>query len=299
MYDIVIIGGGPAGLTAALYARRQGKTALVIEKNSFGGQTVFSPKIENYPGYAEMSGTEFSDRLVDQVISQGAELTVEEVLSIRDGQTKTVVTDSGEYTCRSIIIATGARHRLLGIEREENFIGNGISFCAVCDGAFYKGKHVLLIGGGNSALVEANLLAETVASLTIVQNLPVLTGEQALASEVTAHENVRVIYNSVVKEIVGRDTFDGVVIENTATGENVKLHADGMFVAIGLVPDTGAFGNTVTLDANGYIDADERCLTNRGGIFVAGDCRAKQIRQITTACADGAVAALAACKYVG
>ena len=132
-----------------------------------------------------------------------------------------------------------------------------------------------------------------------MQNLPVLTGEQALASEVTAHENVRVIYNSVVKEIVGRDTFDGVVIENTATGENVKLHADGMFVAIGLVPDTGAFGNTVTLDANGYIDADERCLTNRGGIFVAGDCRAKQIRQITTACADGAVAALAACKYVG
>ena len=299
MYDIIIVGGGPAGLTAALYARRQGKTALVIEKSAFGGQTVLSPKIENYPGFQEMSGNEFADKLVEQVISQGADLTVEEVTGIRDGETKTVLTDCGEYDCKAVIIATGAKHRLLGIENEEDFIGNGISFCAVCDGAFYKNKNVLLIGGGNSALVEANLLAETVSSLTIVQNLPFLTGEKALADAVTARENVRVIYSSVVKSIIGRKSFEGIVIENAETGDISDLYADGMFVAIGLVPDTDAVKNTADTDKNGYVVADESCLTGRDGIFVAGDCRTKQIRQITTACADGAVAALAACRYIG
>ena len=299
MYDIIIVGGGPAGLTAALYARRQGKTALVIEKSAFGGQTVLSPKIENYPGFQEMSGNEFADKLVEQIISQGADLTVEEVTGIRDGETKTVVTDCGEYDCKAVIIATGAKHRLLGIENEEDFIGNGISFCAVCDGAFYKNKNVLLIGGGNSALVEANLLAETVSSLTIVQNLPFLTGEKALADAVTARGNVRVIYSTVVKSIIGQKSFEGIVIENAETGDISDLYADGMFVAIGLVPDTDAVKNTADTDKNGYVVADESCLTGRDGIFVAGDCRTKQIRQITTACADGAVAALAACRYIG
>lgn len=299
MYDIIIVGGGPAGLTAALYARRQGKSVLVIEKGSFGGQTVFSPKIENYPGFLEMSGIEFSDRLVEQVISQGGELTAEEVTEIRNGDIKTVVTDCGEYESKAVIVATGAKHRLLGIEGEEELIGCGISFCAVCDGAFYKGKKVILIGGGNSALVEANLLAETCSELTIVQNLPVLTGEGRLISDVTSRKNVRVIYNSVVKNIISDGEFRGIVITNTENGAETEIMADGMFIAIGLIPDTEPFRNQIQCDKKGYIESDESCTTAINGIFTAGDCRTKEIRQISTACADGAVAALAACRYIG
>jgi len=299
MYDILVIGGGPAGLTAALYARRQNKSVLVLEKNSFGGQTVFSPKIENYPGFKEMSGMEFSDLLVDQVLAQGADLEMEEALSITDnGATKTVVTENGSMEARAVIVAAGARHRMLGLEGEENYVGNGISFCAVCDGAFYKGKTVAVIGGGNSALQEALLLAETCQTVHIVQNLAFMTGEEALVKALEAKDNVTMTFNTVVDALIGEDELTALRLKNTETGILTSLPIDGMFVAIGLIPDNDAVKDIVSLDERGYIVSNESCLTNIPGIFAAGDCRTKAVRQIATAIADGASAALAACKYL-
>lgn len=301
MYDIIVIGGGPAGLTAALYARRQNKTVLVIEKGSFGGQTVFSPKIENYPGFVEMSGMEFSDKLVEQILYQGAEVTVEEALSIEntsDGYKK-VITDSGEYTARAVIIACGAKHRMLGLDGEEDYVGNGISFCAVCDGAFYKGKEVAVIGGGNSALQEALLLSEGCSKVHIIQNLSTLTGEEKLISSLTSKPNVDVIYNTVVTKLIGDDELNAIMLHDTVSNKDTEMKLDGMFVAIGLIPDCDVVKGILDLDNYGYIPSDESCITKEQGIFVAGDCRTKSIRQIATAVADGATSALAACKYLG
>ncbi len=299
MYDIIIVGGGPAGLTAALYARRQNKSVLLLEKNSFGGQTVFSPKIENYPGFVEMSGMEFSDKLVDQVLNQGAELQMEEVLSVKNnGDTKTVVTDCGEYEAGAVIIATGAKHRLLGLEHEEELIGAGISFCAVCDGAFYAGKRVAVIGGGNSALQEAILLSENCEFVHVIQNLPTMTGEDKLVKILEAKPNVDFTFNTVVTSLLGEGELEGIILHNTETGKDERLSIDGMFIAIGLVPDNDAVSGLIDLDGRGYISSGEDTLTSQSGIFAAGDCRAKGVRQIATAIADGATAALAACKYL-
>lgn len=299
MYDIIVIGGGPAGLTAAIYGRRQNKTVLVLEKNSFGGQTVYSPKIENYPGFTEMSGIEFSDKLVDQVLYQGAELEPAEALSVtvKDG-IKTVHTDSGDFECKALILACGAKHRLLGLDGEEELIGNGISFCALCDGAFYKDKEVAVIGGGNSALQEAVLLSQSCKKVTVIQNLSFLTGETKLADILNSKENVDIIYNTVVTELISDGELKAIMIKNTETNEESKLDLDGMFVAIGLVPDTDVAKNLTALDERGYIVSGEDTLTNAEGVFAAGDCRTKGVRQIATAIADGASAALGACKYI-
>lgn len=299
MYDIIIIGGGPAGLTAAIYGRRQNKSVLVLEKNSFGGQTVYSPKIENYPGFTEMSGIEFSDRLVDQALYQGAELEPAEALSISvDGGIKTVHTDSGDHQCKAVILACGAKHRLLGLNGEEELIGNGISFCALCDGAFYNDKEVAVIGGGNSALQEAVLLSQGCKKVTVVQNLAFLTGETKLADILNAKDNVEIIYNTVVTELIADGKLSGIKLKNIETNEESELIIDGMFVAIGLVPDTGVVNGLTNLDERGYIISGEDTLTNIEGIFAAGDCRTKGVRQIATAIADGASAALGACKYI-
>lgn len=299
MYDIIVIGGGPAGLTAAIYGRRQNKTVLVLEKNSFGGQTVYSPKIENYPGFTEMSGVEFSDKLVDQVLYQGAELEPAEALSVtvKDG-IKTVHTDSGDFDCKALILACGAKHRLLGLSGEEDHIGNGISFCALCDGAFYKDKEVAVIGGGNSALQEAVLLSQSCKKVTVIQNLAFLTGETKLADILNSKDNVEIIYNTVVTELISDGELNAIMIKNTETGDEKKLDLDGMFVAIGLVPDTDVAKDLTTLDDRGYIVSGEDTLTNVEGVFAAGDCRTKGVRQIATAIADGAAAALGACKYI-
>ncbi len=299
MYDIIIIGAGPAGLTAALYALRANKTVLLLEKASFGGQMTFSPKIENYPGYEEISGNELADKLFEQVLAQGADFELEEVVSLKDnGSTKSVVTDSGEHESKAVIIATGAKHRLLGVKGEEDFVGNGISFCAVCDGAFYENKEVIVIGGGNSALQETILLSDLCKKITVVQNLADFTGEKKLVEILKSKSNVDFIFNTVVKEFTGDDELKGAVIENTETGEEKEITFDGAFVAIGLAPDNKAFENVAELDKFGYVASDEACLTKTAGIFTAGDCRTKRIRQITTAAADGAVAALAACDYI-
>ncbi len=300
MYDIVIIGAGPAGLTAAVYARRANKSVLLLDRAAFGGQIAFSPKVENYPGFETISGSELADKMVDQVLSQGADVEVEDVCGIEiDGNIKKVLTKDGAcYEGKSVIIAGGAKHRRLGLENEEKFIGEGISFCAVCDGAFYKNKEVILVGGGNSALQEAILLSETCKKVTVVQNLDFLTGEQKLQDILAKRDNVTVILGTVVESIADGDEFSSITVKRVSDGTLTTLKADGMFLAIGLEPDNKAFARLVDLDGAGYINSAEDCLTKTPGVFVAGDCRKKTVRQVTTASADGAVAALAACRYI-
>lgn len=298
VYDIAIIGGGPAGLVAALYARRANKTAVVLEKATFGGQITFSPKVENIPGFLSVTGNEFAEKLVEQVLEQGADVEMCEVSEVRDGEIKTVLTDAGEFSARTIIVATGAKHRTLGLENEEKFIGEGISFCAVCDGAFYQGKEVAVIGGGNSALQEAILLSDVAKSVTVVQNLDFLTGEAKLQEQLYAKENVKIILGATVKKYLGDAELRGITIEDAKTGEASDIALDGLFLAVGLVPQNDAFRGVVELDERGYIKAGEDTLTSAKGIFAAGDCRTKRIRQVATAAADGAVAAVSACDLV-
>ena len=299
MYDIVIIGAGPAGLTAAIYARRANRSVLIMDKNAFGGQMTFSPKLENYPGYELISGTELADKMVEQVINQGATVEIENALEIKNGgKTKTVITEDGKYECRAVIIAGGAKHRKLGIENEEKFIGDGISFCAVCDGAFYKNKTVAVIGGGNSALQEAILLSETCKKVYLVQNLDFLTGEKKLEEILRKKENVEIITGTVVTKVADTETLSSIHLKKLSDSSEGDLFIDGMFVAIGLEPENEAFSNVAELDKAGYLDSGEDCLTKTPGIFAAGDCRKKTVRQITTAVSDGAAAAVAACRYL-
>ena len=299
MYDIIVVGSGPAGLTAAVYAGRASKSVLVIEKEAFGGQVTHSPKIENYPGDLEMSGMDFADRLLEQAIAQGAETEFAEVTGVEElGDRKVVHTDSGDYEAKAVIIATGVKHRRLGIDREEELEGNGVSYCAVCDGAFFEGQDVAMVGGGNSALQEAILLAGLCRKVYIVQNLPFLTGEAKLQEKIRTLTNVEVIMPAVADAILGGDSVTGFVIRNPETGETRQLDVQGIFVAIGLEPSNGAFSDVASLNSYGYFDTGEDCLTRTPGIFVAGDCRSKAVRQITTASADGAVAALSAIRYI-
>lgn len=300
IYDIIIIGGGPAGLTAAVYAGRADKSVLVIDKGTFGGQITFSPKVENIPGFAPLSGNEFAEKLVDQAIAQGAEFENTEVTAIRNESTgvKTVITEDGSFEGKTVIIASGAKHRTLGLPGEERFIGDGISFCAVCDGAFYKGQTVGVVGGGNSALQEAILLADLAEHVYVVQNLDFLTGEEKLAAQLRAKTNVTVILGAVVDAYLGEDTFRGIRIRRVSDGTASELPLDGLFLAVGLLPQNEPFADLIALDERGYAASGEDCLTKTQGIFAAGDCRAKRIRQVTTAAADGAVAALAACAYI-
>lgn len=296
MYDIIVVGAGPAGLTSAIYARRADKSVLVIERSTFGGQITHSPRVENYPGFIRMSGVEFADKLVEQTLALGADIELDTVVGIEgDTGNFTVKTEGGEYNSKTVIIAAGSHHRMLGIDRETDFTGEGVSYCAVCDGAFYKDKTVAVIGGGNSALQEAVLLSDICKKVYVVQNLAFLTGETKLQDDLNGRSNVEFILSATVDSIIGDTDFNGVNI--TVDGEKRELLCDGIFVAIGQVPENQPFADAVALDERGYITAGEDCLPqSKNGIFVAGDCRTKAIRQITTATADGAVAALAACK---
>ena len=299
MHDIVIVGGGPAGLTAAIYARRAARGVLIIEKSAFGGQMTYSPKVENFPGIKSASGNEIADQMLEQALALGAEVEVDTVTRITQNpdETKTVVGESGEYRARAVIIAVGCRHRRIGVPREEDFVGKGISYCAVCDGAFYAGRRVAVIGGGNSALQTALMLSESCERVTVVQNLMAFTGEERLIRQVGEKANIEVMFGYVVDGIIGGDAFEGVVLRDERGGQ-VELRVDGVFVSIGLVPENEAFSDVAELDEEGYFDSDESCTTKTEGVFVAGDCRRKRIRQITTAIADGTVAALAACRYL-
>ena len=301
MHDLIIIGGGPAGLTAAIYALRANKSVLVLEKETFGGQITFSPKVENIPGFTALSGNEFAEKLVDQALSQGAECELAEVLSVEGGKNRepfVVKTDMGDFEGRAVIIATGARHRTLGLPKEEEFIGNGISFCAVCDGAFFRDQTVGMVGGGNSALQEAVLLSSLVKKLYIFQDLPYLTGEKKLQEELFGKENVEILTGVSVEAYLGDTEFEGIRIRHRESGETEEFALSGLFVAVGLIPQNEPFKKLFSLNAYGYADVDEFCKTETPGVFVAGDCRSKRIRQVTTAAADGAVAAIAACDYI-
>ncbi|MBE6942045.1 MAG: FAD-binding protein [Ruminococcaceae bacterium] len=301
MHDMIIVGGGPAGLTAAIYGLRAGKTVLVIEKNAFGGQIAYSPKVENIPGTKVISGVEFADQLTDQALALGAEVELETVTQVEKSQGHFVVhTEEGNtFTGRTVILALGVKHRTLGLPGEEELIGNGISFCAVCDGAFYTGQEVAMIGGGNSALQEALLLSEVCSKVTVVQNLPFFTGEQKLAEALTAKENVRVLFSTVVSGYLSANgNLTGLRLKSEETGKEWDIAVDGAFLAVGLQPENAAFADLAKLNDWGYFDSGEDCATVTEGLFVAGDCRSKRIRQVVTASSDGAIAAMAACHYL-
>ena len=299
MYDIIIIGGGPAGLTAATYARRAGRSVLVIEKHAFGGQITWSPKVENFPSVLSISGTELGDRLLEQAMEHGAEVELDEVTGVSlDGDIKRVHTESGaEFECRALIIATGARPRMLGIEREDELVGSGVCYCAVCDGAFYKGHPVAVNGGGNSALQDALLLSEKCSRVYLIHRRSSFRGEARLVEALRERENVEFVLNASIVGLTGGGELEGVVVEQD--GARREIPVDGLFVAIGHAPDNGVFAPLMDLTESGYADAGEDCTTRTPGVFVAGDCRRKSVRQLTTAMADGSAAALAACDYLG
>jgi len=302
MYDIVIIGGGPAGLTAAVYGLRAGKSVLVVEKAGFGGQIAFSPKVENIPGTIQISGAAFAERLVEQAMALGADVELETVTGVRkEGEAFVVDTEAGvTFSGKTVILALGVKHRMLGLPGEEELVGKGLSFCAVCDGAFYEGQDAAMIGGGNSALQEALLLSEVCNHVTVVQNLPDFTGEKKLADALLEKKNVTVYFSTLVDAyLTDGEELTGLRIRNDLTGETKELKVDGAFLAVGLMPENEAFASLADLNDWGYFDCGEDCTTKTPGVFVAGDCRSKRIRQVTTAAGDGAVAAMAACRYLG
>jgi len=298
LYDIIIIGGGPAGLTAAVYARRAGKTVLILEKNTFGGQITWSPRVENFPGFAEISGTELGDLMTNQAMAQGAEVELEEAASVIEGEGCKIVqcVSGAEFSGRAVILATGAKPRPLGVAREEELTGSGVNYCAVCDGAFYAGLPVAVVGGGNSALQDAMLLSETCSKVYLIHRRDSFRGEQQLADALAKKENVEFLLNARVTELLGNDELNGLVVEQDGTARTLSV--DGVFVAVGHQPDNNAFAGLTALDARGYADAEEDCLTGTPGFYVAGDCRKKGVHQLTTAVADGATAALAAVHYI-
>lgn len=298
MKDIIVIGAGPAGLTAAIYALRAGKSVLIFEKELFGGQITYSPSVENYPGFKQISGNEFAEHLIDQATALGAEIEFAAVTGILDGPVKTVVTDSGNYECKSVIIASGSRHRHLGLEREEELTGSGISYCAVCDGAFFKGKTVAVAGGGDAALQDAIFLSERCRHVYLIHRRDTLRGEAHLESILRARDNVEFVLNSVIEKLEGEQKLSGILVKNKLTGEHTQIALDGLFIAVGQEPQNAPFAGLITLDNAGYADAGEDCSTATPGIFVAGDCRKKAVRQLTTAVGDGAVAGLAAVNYI-
>lgn len=300
MHDIIIIGAGPAGMTAALYALRADKSVLLLEKENFGGQITYSPRLENYPTIMEISGNEFAQKMLEQVMAHGADIELAEALEIKNHDNhKTVVTEYGEFDAKAVIIATGSKHRHLGLEGEEALIGSGISFCAVCDGSFFADKNVAVIGGGNTALQEAVMLSDICKKVTLIQNLSFMTGEKRLLQILEGKNNVDMILDTVVTGLGSTNgELSSITVKNLKTDVSQTLDFDGMFVAIGQVPENKAFEELTALDPNGYIIAGEDCMTDTEGVFVAGDCRTKKIRQVTTAASDGAIAALAACRYI-
>ena len=301
MHDIIIVGGGPAGLTAAIYALRGGKTVLVIEKAGFGGQIAFSPKVENIPGTISISGSEFADQLTEQAMALGADVELETVIKVESSNSiHRVITEEGsEYEAKALILAVGVKHRMLGLPGEQELIGKGLSFCAVCDGAFYAGMDTAMIGGGNSALQEALLLSEVCRKVTVIQNLSTFTGEKRLADALLAKDNVDVLFSTLVTGYQSQNgSLTGLTVRNTLSGEEQLITADGAFLAVGLMPENEAFSHLAKLDDRGYFASGEDCRTLTSGVFVAGDCRSKAVRQVTTAAADGAIAATSACLYL-
>ena len=299
MYDIGIVGGGTAGMTAAIYGQRAGKKTIIIDGGAFGGQITSSPNVENYPGIASVSGSEFSMNLLDQAVKLGAETQTEQVTGIREENgIKIIVAGGKEYPCRSIILATGVTHRHLGVPGEERLTGAGVSYCATCDGMFFRGRDVAVVGGGSTALQDAEFLSGYCSKVYLIHRRDEFRGEDNIVKRLEKKENVEFILSAAVKEIVGENMVEKLILNHKKTGEETELPVAGVFIAVGQIPQNDAFADVVRLDGSGFILAAEDCMTSHPGIFAAGDCRTKEVRQLTTAAADGAVAALAACKYI-
>ena len=297
-FDIIIVGGGPAGLTASIYARRAGKSVLVLEKATIGGQIASSPKVDNFPGLPGVSGAELGDRLYSQADELGVRIELEEVLEIRTGDTKTVVTDYSTYTCTALILATGTKHRSLGLKGEDTLLG--IHYCAVCDGAFYKGKDVAVVGGGNTALQDALFLSDLCRQVYLIHRRDQFRGDPILVEQLKTRKNITLVLESVVEELSeASGQLSALSVKHLPSDAVSKIAVDGLFMAVGQQPESTLSTALSIADKAGYIPAGEDCLTPLPGIFVAGDCRTKEVRQLTTACGDGAVAALAACRYCG
>ena len=291
MYDIIIIGAGPAGLTAAIYALRANKKVLVLEAKTYGGQIVNASNIENYPGIKSISGFDFSTNLYNQVKDLGGEIKIETVININDK--KEVTTNKDKYNTKAIIIATGSNNRKLNIDKEEDFIGKGVSYCATCDGAFYKDKDVMVVGGGNTALEDSLYLSNIVNKVYLVHRRDEFRGENKFVEEIKSKDNIELVLNSTIKSINGLDTLESVdVIDKDNNITNIKVN--GLFIAIGQEPKNEIFKNIINIDSNGYIETSDGVHTNIDGIYVAGDCRNKDLRQLTTAVSDGSIAATTA-----
>ncbi|MFR8104324.1 MAG: NAD(P)/FAD-dependent oxidoreductase [Clostridia bacterium] len=296
-YDIIVVGAGPAGICSDIYAMRAGKKVLILEKEVIGGKVSSSAIIENYPGIEEIRGAELSDKLWEQVKKLGGEIKIEEVIHIKEiGEEKEVVTKKNNYMCDVVILALGTKYRRLGLENEEKFIGKGLSFCAVCDGFFYKDKIVAVVGGGNSAISNAIELSQVCKKVYVLQNLNYLTGEAILIKQLEEKENVEIKYHTTVKRLLGEERLNSIEVEEN--GKIEILEIDGMFVSIGQIPETTMVKNEVEMDIEEYIKIDEKGRTSKEGIFSAGDCVEKEIRQLTTAVSDGTIAALNAVRYL-
>ncbi len=298
MYDILIVGAGPAGLTAAIYACRAEKSTLVLEAKTYGGQIINTPDIANYPVAPGISGFEFAQTLFQQAKNLGAEVRFEKVTEIRDGRVKTVVTPKNTYEAKTVILATGAENRRLGVADEDKLIGRGVSYCATCDGNFFRKKVVAVAGGGNTAVEDALYLADLAEKVYLVHRRDSFRADAALVSKLKERENVELVLNSNVTKLLSDGRLCGVEVTDKLTGETRTLDVAGLFVAVGQVPENQNFAGLIDLDAGGYAVAGEDCLTKAPGVFVAGDNRTKEVRQLITAAADGAVAATAAIKYL-
>lgn len=298
-YDIVVVGAGPAGLSAAIYGVRAGKSVLVLEALTHGGQIVNTPEIENYPGIKNISGFEFAQGLYEQAVALGAIVKYEKVNSIEvQDNIKLVKTAKEIYEAKAVILATGAKNRSLGLEREDKLLGLGISYCATCDGAFYRGRDVAVAGGGNTAIEDATFLANYCNKVYVIHRRDSFRAEAALVKALKTKENVEFVLDSNIKELIGTDSLEAVVVENKNNKETRKIEVAGLFVAIGQKPENNEFSSVVNLDDAGYILGGEDTKTNVSGIFVAGDTRTKAVRQLATAAGDGAVAGLGAAAYI-
>lgn len=300
-YDIIIVGGGPAGLTAAIYASRTGKAVLLLERNVLGGQITFAPLVENYPGIPQLNGSEFAEALEAQAVKFGTEISYEEVqkILVNNDHSFIVTTDCETYESRALILAVGAAHKHLGLPNEDDLIGAGVSYCAVCDGAFYADKEVAVVGGGNAAVQEALFLSTICSKVHLIHRRNQLRADSCTAERLLANDKIVLHTPCIVQELVEKDDqLTGLVLHNQDIEAPEELAVEGIFIAIGQEADNTPFFSLNICTGDGYIQAEADTKTSIPGLFAAGDCRSKDIRQLTTACGDGTTAALAACKYL-
>ncbi len=299
VYDIIIIGSGTAGLTAAIYGARAGKKVLVLEAKAYGGQIIETAEIENYPGIKKVFGYEFAENLFNQAVDLDVEVVFEPVTKVvLDGDLKKVVTEDNEYTGVTVIIASGLKKRKLGVEREDELTGRGVSYCATCDGAFYRNKVTAVNGGGNTAVSEALYLSDICSKVYLIHRRDSFRAEAELVEKLYERDNIELILNSEIVKLSGEELLSGITVVNKESGEEKALAVNGLFICIGQLPQNDYLNGLVELDDYGYINAGEDCVTNVRGIFAAGDCRTKNIRQLVTAASDGAVAAVQACELI-